>query len=123
MSHSRLAGLKLGLAVLAATVAAAPLADAPVDVAAQIAQTATLTHNGKTYPPQSTVLPVNDLPGPYERVHPWGEIPYDAGDYDGRAAVIGVAEGPDGHIYVLTRCNRNSCAGRPEPPILKFDRD
>ena len=29
---------------------------------------------------------------------------------------------PDGNIYVIHRCNENSCAGRPEPPILKFDK-
>jgi sugar lactone lactonase YvrE len=74
----------------------------------------------KTYPDQRLVEPVNDLPGPYTRVHPWGEFPYDERDYDARAAVIGVAEGPDGNIYVLHRCNRNSCTGRSEPPIMKF---
>lgn len=73
----------------------------------------------RSFPDQRLVAPVNDRPGPYRRVHPWG-IPYNEADYDARAAVIGVAEGPDGNIYVLTRCNRNSCAGRPEPPIMKF---
>jgi sugar lactone lactonase YvrE len=53
-------------------------------------------------------------------VHPWSELPYDAHDYDARAAVIGIAAGPDGNLYVLTRCIRNSCTGRKEPPILKF---
>lgn len=78
----------------------------------------------KTFPDQRLVEPVNDRPsGPYRRVHPWSELPYDAEVYDNRAAVIGVAEGPDGHIYVLTRCNRNSCAGRSEPPIFKFNAD
>jgi hypothetical protein len=76
-----------------------------------------------TYPDQRLVMPVNDLPGPYTRVHPWGELPYDAANYDARAAVIGAAEGPDGNIYVLTRCNRNSCADRTEPPIMKFNPD
>ncbi|MEW6321493.1 MAG: hypothetical protein AB1635_10430 [Acidobacteriota bacterium] len=74
----------------------------------------------RTYPDQRLVAPVNDLPGPYTRVHPWA-LPYDANDYDSRASVIGIAEGPDRNIYVLTRCNRNSCAGRPEAPILKFN--
>ena len=27
----------------------------------------------------------------------------------------------DGSIFVIHRCFANSCAGRPEPPILKFD--
>jgi sugar lactone lactonase YvrE len=28
----------------------------------------------------------------------------------------------DGSIYVIHRCSANSCAGRPEPPILKMDK-
>ena len=92
-------------------------AGCPIETAAQISPTNTLTHNGKTYPHQSLAMPVNDLPAPYKRVHPWGEIPYDAANYDARASFIGAAEGPDGNIYVLNRCNRNSCEGRKEPPI------
>ena len=76
----------------------------------------------RTFPDQRLVTPVNNLPsGPYTRVHPWG-LPYDE-VYDNRASVIGIAEGPDRNIYVLTRCNRNSCEGRPEAPILKVDRE
>jgi sugar lactone lactonase YvrE len=76
----------------------------------------------RTVPDQRLVTPVNDRPpGPYTRVHPWSELPYDANIYDNRAAVIGIAEGPDRNIYVLTRCHRNSCEGRSEAPILKFD--
>jgi sugar lactone lactonase YvrE len=76
----------------------------------------------QTFPDQRLVTPVNDRPtGPYARVHPWSELPYDANDYDNRTSVIGIAEGADRNIYVLTRCHRNSCAGRPEAPILKFD--
>jgi DNA-binding beta-propeller fold protein YncE len=76
----------------------------------------------RTFPDQRLVTPVNDLPaGPYTRVHPWSELPYDAEVYDNRASVIGIAEGTDRNIYVLTRCNRNSCEGRKEAPILKFD--
>jgi DNA-binding beta-propeller fold protein YncE len=37
------------------------------------------------------------------------------------AAVTAVEVAPDGSIYVIHRCHDNSCAGRPEPPILKFD--
>lgn len=61
--------------------------------------------------------PVNDLPNPYTRVEPWAQLP------EGMVlgAVIGAEPGPDGNIYVLHRCFENSCAGRPEPPILKFD--
>ena len=76
----------------------------------------------RTFPDQRLVTPVNDRPtGPYTRVHPWSELPYDANVYDNRASVIGIAEGPDRNIYVLTRCHRNSCEGRTEAPIMKFD--
>jgi sugar lactone lactonase YvrE len=76
----------------------------------------------RTFPDQRLVAPVNDRPaGPYTRVHPWSELPYDANVYDNRTSVIGIAEGADRNIYVLTRCQRNSCEGRSEAPILKFD--
>ncbi len=68
---------------------------------------------------QSQISPTNALPNPYERVHPWGELP--TGLYDERASFIGAEEGPDGNIYLLGRCLQNSCTGRPEPPIMKLD--
>jgi sugar lactone lactonase YvrE len=60
----------------------------------------------------------NDLPQPYHTVRDWGHPP------DGApwAAVTAVEVAPDGSIYVIHRCKDNSCAGRPEPPILKFDK-
>ena len=36
-------------------------------------------------------------------------------------AITGVMEGPDGNLYVLGRCNENSCAGRTEPAVLVYD--
>jgi DNA-binding beta-propeller fold protein YncE len=39
------------------------------------------------------------------------------------AAVTAVEPAPDGTIYVVHRCFENSCAGRTEAPILKYDRD
>jgi sugar lactone lactonase YvrE len=61
--------------------------------------------------------PINDLPNPYRTVRDWGKppggVPW--------AAVTAVEVSPDGSIYVVHRCKDNSCAGRPEPPILKFD--
>ena len=76
----------------------------------------------RTFPDQRLVTPVNDRPpGPYTRVHPWSELPYDAEVYDNRASIIGIAEGTDRNIYVLTRCSRNSCEGRAEAPVMKFD--
>ena len=68
---------------------------------------------------QSQISPSNDLPNPYERVHPWGELP--TGLYDERASFIGAEQGPDGNIYLLSRCLQNSCTGRSEPPVLKLD--
>ena len=66
---------------------------------------------------QSEVQPLNDLPNPYRTVRDWGHPP------DGApwAAVTAVEVSPDGSIYVVHRCHDNSCAGRTEPPILKFD--
>jgi hypothetical protein len=91
-------------------------------LAPTIALWASAGKQARTFPDQRLVPPVNDRPaGPYTRVHPWSELPYDAEVYDNRASVIGIAEGPDRNIYVLTRCRRNSCEGRKEPPILKFD--
>jgi DNA-binding beta-propeller fold protein YncE len=60
---------------------------------------------------------VSAQPNPYRRVTDWGQLP------SGMkwAAVIGAESGPDGNIYVLHRCFNNSCAGRPEPALFKFD--
>jgi ABC-type molybdate transport system substrate-binding protein len=64
------------------------------------------------------ILPDDSLPQPYRTVRDWASPP------NGLpwAAVTGVEEGPDGNIYVLYRCHENSCAGRPEDPILKFNK-
>ncbi len=72
---------------------------------------------------QTRLAPTNDLPNPYARVHPWGELaaPYVPGAYDERASFIGADEGPDGNIYLLSRCLQNSCTGRSEPAVLKLD--
>jgi sugar lactone lactonase YvrE len=62
--------------------------------------------------------PTDDLPKPYRTVRDWAQLP------PGMkwAAVTGVEPGLDGSLYVLHRCMNNSCAGRSEPPILKFDK-
>src|ERR1035438_4056753 len=62
--------------------------------------------------------PLNDLPNPYRTVRDWGRPPNGAK----WAAVTAVEGAPDGSIYVIHRCFENSCAGRIEPPILKFDK-
>ena len=59
----------------------------------------------------------NDLPQPYRTTRDWGAPPSRAP----WAAVTAVEPAPDGTIYVVHRCFANSCAGRSEPPILKFD--
>ena len=61
--------------------------------------------------------PINDLPNPYERDANWAHLP-PAMKW---GAVIGAQPGPDGSVYVVHRCFENSCAGRTEPPIFKFD--
>jgi beta-lactamase superfamily II metal-dependent hydrolase len=68
-------------------------------------------------PKWKSTTPVNDRPNPYRRDASWAQLP--AGLKWG--AVIGAEPGPDGNIYVVHRCFENSCAGRMEPPILKFD--
>ena len=69
-------------------------------------------------PKWKSTKPINDLPNPYRRDANWAQLP--AGMKWG--AVIGAEQGPDGNIYVVHRCFENSCAGRTEPPIFKFDR-
>ncbi len=61
--------------------------------------------------------PRNDLPQPYRTTRDWGELPPGVK----WAAVTAVEPAPDGNIYVIHRCFQNSCAGRPEAPILKYN--
>src|SRR5947207_1018436 len=61
--------------------------------------------------------PRNDLPQPYRTTRDWGELPPGVK----WAAVTAVEPAPDGSIYVIHRCFANSCAGRPEAPILKYN--
>jgi hypothetical protein len=65
----------------------------------------------------SSRAPSNDLPQPYGTTRDWGELP--AGVK--WAAVTAIEPAPDGTIYVVHRCFANSCAGRSEAPILKYD--
>jgi DNA-binding beta-propeller fold protein YncE len=59
------------------------------------------------------------LPQPYRTTRDWGELPVGVK----WAAVTAVEPAPDGTIYVVHRCFANSCAGRSEAPILKYNRD
>jgi len=61
--------------------------------------------------------PRNDLPQPYRTMRDWGELPSGVK----WAAVTAVEAAPDGSIYVIHRCFANSCTGRSEAPILKYN--
>jgi sugar lactone lactonase YvrE len=63
--------------------------------------------------------PRNDLPQRYRTSRDWGQLP------PGMKwpAVTAIEPAPDGSIYVVERCFDNSCAGRMEPPILKYSPD
>jgi hypothetical protein len=78
---------------------------------------ASLAAVGVSVRAQLSTAPRNDLPQPYRTTRDWGALP------PGMAwpAVTAVEPAPDGTIFVVERCFENSCAGRPEPPILKYD--
>jgi sugar lactone lactonase YvrE len=61
----------------------------------------------------------NDLPQPYRTTRDWGELPRGMS----WPAVTAIEPARDGTIFVVERCFANSCAGRTEPPILKYSRD
>jgi sugar lactone lactonase YvrE len=61
--------------------------------------------------------PRNDLPRPYRTTRDWGQLPPGVT----WAAVTAIEPAPDGSLYVIHRCVANSCAGRTEAPILKYD--
>jgi DNA-binding beta-propeller fold protein YncE len=69
---------------------------------------------------QTNGAPRNDLPQPYRTTRDWGELPPSMKAWP---AVTAVEPAPDGSIYVVERCLDNSCTGRPEPPILKYNKD
>jgi sugar lactone lactonase YvrE len=66
---------------------------------------------------QQKSTPRNDLPQPYRTTRDWGQLPPGVK----WAAVTAVEPAPDGTIYVIHRCFANSCTGRSEAPILKYD--
>src|SRR5688572_29404422 len=66
---------------------------------------------------QPADAPRNDLPQPYRTTRDWGQLPPGVKS----AAVTAIEPAPDGSIYVVHRCFANSCAGRSEAPILKYD--
>jgi sugar lactone lactonase YvrE len=76
-----------------------------------------LLASGHVATAQRADAPRNDLPQPYRTTRDWGELPAGLA----WAAVTAVEPSPDGSIYVVHRCFANSCAGRTEAPILKYD--
>jgi predicted dienelactone hydrolase len=63
--------------------------------------------------------PPNNLPPTYRTIRDWGQLPPGVK----WAAVTAVEPAPDGSVFVIHRCFANSCVGRSEAPILKFNED
>src|ERR1700676_5482323 len=59
----------------------------------------------------------NSQPNPYRTVENWAKLP--EGRTWGSTSAVDVDR--NGNIWVGERCGRNSCVGRPDAPILKFD--
>jgi sugar lactone lactonase YvrE len=63
--------------------------------------------------------PPNSQPNPFRTVENWFKLP--AGRMWGSTSAVDIDR--DGtSIWVAERCGANSCAGKMDPPILKFDR-
>ena len=60
----------------------------------------------------------NSQPNPYVTVENWAKLP--EGRMWGSTSAVDVDR--DGKsIWVAERCGANSCAGKNDPPVLKFD--
>jgi hypothetical protein len=57
------------------------------------------------------------LNSPYRLVENWAKLP--AGLVWGQA--IAVDTDPEGNVYVFHRCSSDTCIGRTDPPLLKFN--
>ncbi|HUR35463.1 MAG TPA: peptidyl-alpha-hydroxyglycine alpha-amidating lyase family protein [Vicinamibacterales bacterium] len=68
--------------------------------------------------PAQDGAPRNDLPQPYRTTRDWGELPAAIKKWP---AVTAIEVAADGTVYVIQRCFDNSCEGRSEPPILKYN--
>jgi DNA-binding beta-propeller fold protein YncE len=73
---------------------------------------------GSAWAQSAPTAPRNDLPQTYRTTRDWGQLPAGTASW---AAVTAVEAAPDGMIYIIHRCQANSCTERSEPPILKFD--
>jgi DNA-binding beta-propeller fold protein YncE len=65
--------------------------------------------------------PLEKLTQPYRTIRDWAEFPAVQGIV-WPASVTAVEPDRFGNIYVIYRCFENSCVGRTEDPILKFDK-
>ena len=73
--------------------------------------------------PSNTSKPSDTLPQPYRTIRDWAELP--GGKSHGPvwpASVTAVEAAKDGTLFVIYRCFENSCAGRPEAPIVHYDK-
>jgi hypothetical protein len=62
--------------------------------------------------------PPNSQPNPFRTVETWFKLP--AGRMWGSTIAVDIDR--DGQsIWVAERCGANSCTGKMDPPILKFD--
>src|SRR5829696_7921342 len=78
---------------------------------------AVLLLGGALIAQSSDAAPRNDLPQPYRTTRDWGQLPTGVK----WAAVTAIEPAPDGSLFVIHRCFANSCTGRSEAPILKYD--
>ena len=66
---------------------------------------------------QTDAVP-NSQPNPYRTVENWAKLP-DGRTWGSTSAVDIDRDGKS--VWVAERCGANSCAGKNDPPILKFD--
>src|SRR5450432_997702 len=59
----------------------------------------------------------NSQPNPYRTIENWLKLPEPRSW--GSSSAIDIDR--DGNIWVAERCGANTCAGKPDPPVLKFD--
>jgi sugar lactone lactonase YvrE len=90
-----------------------------IELTAGLEKNAAARLSAETLPRADADSPRNDLPQPYRTRRDWGELPGGVK----WAAVTAVEPSPDGSVYVVHRCFANSCSGRSEAPILKFNAD
>ncbi|HMC62828.1 MAG TPA: peptidyl-alpha-hydroxyglycine alpha-amidating lyase family protein, partial [Candidatus Solibacter sp.] len=61
--------------------------------------------------------PPNSQPNPYRTIENWFKLPEPR--TWGSSSAVDIDR--EGNIWVAERCGMNTCAGRPDAPVLKFD--